>query len=244
MDAKQENRLTMYRAVATLLKASTTLTAGIKAFATAQSELQAGIDQIDALAQVQATRTEGVSASKEEELAQMAEAALAVAGGVRSYAKAKGLTELAARVRLTPSDFSRCRAIERVRLAQQVHDAAASVVENLADYDVTAAELTGLAKEIAEASASLDAPRAATGTRKSATTRLPAAFRAMDELLKERIDPLALKLKPTQPAFYANYLAARVIVDVPGGRATAATTNTKITATSAATATTSATAGK
>ena len=43
-------------------------------------------------------------------------------------------------------------------------------------------------------------------------------FKAVDELLNDRLDALAVQFKESQPAFFNAYNTARVIVDSPGGR--------------------------
>ena len=44
-------------------------------------------------------------------------------------------------------------------------------------------------------------------------------FTLTDELLNDRLDGLVFQFKDSQSAFHGEYSAARVIVDLPGGRA-------------------------
>ena len=50
--------------------------------------------------------------------------------------------------------------------------------------------------------------------------QLADAFRGADDILINQLDPLVAKLAAKQPAFYAKYKAARVIIDPPGGHGT------------------------
>ena len=69
------------------------------------------------------------------------------------------------------------------------------------------------------ATAALSGPRAAVVQRSASTYQLPVAFDEVDELLAKEIDPLLVRFKKkTEPAFYADYQAARIIIDRPGGR--------------------------
>jgi len=177
------------------------------------------MDKISVLAATQALPPSGAVAGKKQALDAMIAAALDVAGSVLSYATEQKLPELAAAVTVTESDFTHRRQQDRPTLAQQIHDAAATVVARLGDYNVTAATLEDLQTKIVTATAALSGPRVAVGARSSATTQLPDAFKEVDALLAKEIDPLIVKFKKTQPDFYNVYQAARIIIDRPGGHA-------------------------
>lgn len=114
----------------------------------------------------------------------------------------RDIGDLAARVTASASSFHYGRHHARLLLAQQIHEAASGVVAQLADYGVTAA-----------------------------TQELEPTFDEIDALLHDEIDTLLLGFKASDPAFYRDYHAARIIIDRPGGRAAAkATANTAVAA--------------
>ena len=219
MDASKFSKLAMFNSVAALLSDSTAIIATIPALPAALTEFQAQVNAISALAGTQSLPVAGAVADKDTALQAMAEAALAVANGVKVYASQHKLGDLRAKVDVAPSDFELGRAQDRVTTAQQVHDAAAGIVAALADFGVTAADVTDLGEKIAAGQAAINAPRAVVGAKRSATQQLPEAFHQADQILQDQLDPLAAKLAKTQPDFYAKYQAARVIVDRPGGHA-------------------------
>jgi hypothetical protein len=148
----------------------------------------------------------------------MTESAVAVAGGVRAYASAKGDAELLAKVDLWPSDFARERDTEVAGLCQGVHDAANSIIALLTDQGLAPADLTDLQDKIDLYSGTVGKPRVARSSNRAAGKLMDAEFAAADKLLEEQLDGLILKFKISQPEFYNAYFAARQIVDNPGGR--------------------------
>lgn len=226
MTNKQHNKFGMYRAVLALLESSPAVVAEIKALADAKASLATEIDVIGALAQQQSQPLAAARAGKDEAMADLARATIEVSGALTAYASEKGLPDLREQVKLKRSELLALRDAAQVTRAQQIHAAALPLVANLADFDVTAASLTALQAKIDVAAASLSAPRSAIGARRTATVGLNGAFARADEVLELRIDRLVEKLQARQPAFYAHYRSARVIVDVGGGHATAKGTTT------------------
>ena len=217
MDASKSNKLAMYRAVIALLETSAALLAGITKLPAKLAAFKALVAGITKLAATQAQPTVGAVGTRDEQLALLADEALAIAGGVQSYADENKLHELAAKVRLTPTHFRSGRKEDRVRLAQQVHDATSSVVTELGDYGVTDRKLANLQALITLTLEALSRPRSTAAEKKAATARLPAAFKEADALLENQIDPLLRPLERAQPEFYARYKAARIIIDRRGG---------------------------
>lgn len=83
---------------------------------------------------------------------------------------------------------------------------------------MTAAKLTALKKKIEAFQAVQPKPRQGRVTSSAATSQLPQLFTEADSVLNERLDALVVQFKATQPVFFNEYAAARVIVDNPGGR--------------------------
>ncbi len=218
MNKVQINKLSMYRAVQALLQ-TTTETSGVTplpAKLTAFSGQIAAIDELD-LAQIRPTT--GPMANRNRLIQETVHAALELAGFARSYAHEQQIEALTSAVQITATDFSRLRLTRRLVLAQQVHDAAAPYVTQLANYGVTAATLADLQTKIDTARTALSQPRNIVALKKAATESMAKAFTAADMLLEIHIDPLVFALRNTSPEFYANYRAARQLVHAPGVRA-------------------------
>lgn len=167
---------------------------------------------------VAARQAQPVSTSKlrrDIALDEAVQTALKLSGIALSYAEENKLPLLANRVRLRPSAFNVVRPLQRVQLAQMVHDTLAPIVAQLADHGVTPAVLEAFQQQIDEAAAALPAPRDARVQRRAATEELREALRRVNSVLENHFDPLLLPLKRTHPEFYRRYRAARMIVNYP-----------------------------
>ena len=217
MDAFQSNKLAMYRAVLALLNSPTAPLAGFAPLPAKLAAFAAKVTEITDLAATQAAPLSGAVQERDDALTAARDAALTIAGIVLSHADERRLPELVAQVQLKPSSFLG-RKEKTVQLAQQVHDAAQSVLPDLAPYGLTEARLGELRTAIAAATASLSGPRSATAAKKAATAQLDTVFRDADRILENQIDPLLVPLAKTKPEFYSEYRATRTIVDRRGAR--------------------------
>ena len=217
MNARQQNKLNAYDTIEAFL-ADAPETSGIVAFPAKLHAFKGRLARLKKLAAQQAQRLSVATADRDAALAAAIASALTIAGIVLSYADTHHLTSLANRVRVRPGDFKSGRFALRVQLAQQVCDAARTVVAQLGDHGVVEATLDDFQATIDAAEAALTAPRLLTGEKAAATERLKAAFRDIDAVLVNQIDPLLLPLAQTHADFYARYQSARAVVDRPGGR--------------------------
>lgn len=100
-------------------------------------------------------------------------------------------------------------------LCQQVHDEANKVIDQLAPYNVTKADLDTLNAAIPPYSAAANSPRLSHGNVKSATDTVVETLRLNNELLKTRLDRLVLTLSTTEPALVVGWKNARKLVNQP-----------------------------
>ena len=187
---------------------------------------------------MQAQPTEGTLEAREGALAEATDLTLTVAGAVRSYANPLDLPELRAAVKVNYSSFTKMRRVARMDLAQRIYDAALPIVAHLAPYGITAATLEELQTSINEATDAVSAPRTTNAEKKVATSKLDDTCRAIDDLLKNEIDPLIFGLRKKNPDVYRLYQEARQVFDRPGGRPADPEPATPATPTTASTTTT------
>jgi hypothetical protein len=214
MNAPQNNLLATGQSVSTALE-TITATNVPAALTAAHVALNTTLGNIRNHAATQALPITGKTRDRDAVFAAAADATLVIAGLVLSYAKNQKLGDLAAKVDLTASQLARGRFDTRVQLMQQVHDAAAGVVGQLADFEVTAATLTDLQTKIDAASALLTSPRSTIVARRVATQNLAEGFGQLEDLLHQ-IDPLIKARCLTDPDSYKLDQAARVVIDRPG----------------------------
>ena len=92
------------------------------------------------------------------------------------------------------------------------------------DPIVTGDTLAEFQARIDAASDGVHMARTTVTARRAATERLRVLLREMDAMLREELDPLVEQLAENQPQFHADYRAAREVVDVPGSRPPAEST--------------------
>ena len=216
MTAKQQNKLTSYRSLRALLQ-STTETGGIASLPARLTAFIALIATIDDLDRLQNLPIRGKVGDRDKSLLAAIHAALELAGYAYSYARENGLHDLAEKVNVSEADFRRLRLTRRPGLAQQVHDAVAPIVAQLASYNADAGALPALQGKIDAAVAALAEPRVTVTQKKAATQAMATAFADADDLLETHIDPLLFPLQKSNPEFYLRYRAAREVLDAPGG---------------------------
>lgn len=193
------------------------ITAQIPAFVTAMGDLGVKVQYIEGQALIQAGKTTGLTLNKANAKKAMCEKTFEISSAIGAYACTVKNAELAAKVEFTYSDIFRSRDIETAGRCENVRALATTHLVALADYAVTAADLTDLAKKIDEYKTALATPTDARVSKKTATANIDAAFDALMEIIEKRMDKLMPKFKTLRADFVTDYWNARNIVDVGGG---------------------------
>ena len=215
MNAKQANKLRMYLAVQGALQNHQDVWQNLQAFVDGEGEFEEQIASIRSLVQVQENR-KGGTVDKAQTLNALVDSAFEIAGAIRAYARVSADDELAATMSFSRSDIILGRDSQVLARCQNIQAKAAELGTALKDYGVTPAKVTAL-KNQTDAFAAVEAkPRQQSATSAAATKSLPQLFALADEVLNDRLDVLAVQFKETEPAFYNEYITARVIVDLRG----------------------------
>jgi hypothetical protein len=223
MNKRQEMQLAMARAVRAVCQGASTITAGIAAYPGAFARFEAKLDEVEVQAQLQLGRIRTAIEDRDQKQTTMVDAALAVAGMVLTYAHQNDLKSLEVETAVTPGDFNRARPGVKVRMAQQICDTVRPLAADLAAHGVTTALLDDLQKKIDAANAALPAPRQTTAEKRAATAEIAAKLKELNAILQNQLDPLLHTLRKTNRSFYAQYRAARQLVNLPGTHSSDAT---------------------
>lgn len=216
----------MYNAVIEFLRKfgdSTTATSMFPALAGKQAALVSRVANLETQLAIQGQPLDGELEAREGALDAARESAVIAAGAVLSYARTNELPALAAQVRRVRTEMRELRCGERMRIAQRVHDVAAPLVTQLADYGFTAAMLEELQANIDGATEAVNTPVSTRAAKKVSTRDLARGFRAVEQVLAE-IDPMLLRLGKIDPTSHGLYLAARAVVRRSGTRASTSET--------------------
>lgn len=178
------------------------------------TELGGHIDNLDRLVAIQSDKP-GFAQEKKQKVGELAQLAAEVCGATVSYAEKAGNERLAAKLNIPTTELSSGKDSAIVSNCRNIHKAASSVVNDLGEFKVTAPKLVALKQKTDDYKKLSTMPRQAAASRKAATRRIPVVLRQASRLLRKRLDPLMVPFKATEPEFYAQYTAARRIVQ-PG----------------------------
>jgi hypothetical protein len=217
MNAKQENKLSMYLAVKAVCDRNTSTWQSLQAFGDAYADFGTHVQNIQNIAQSQAADSTGLSADKQQLRETMADIALEVGNAVYAYARKSKNNELTAKVNVTRSSFLGGRDTIAADSARNVLAEANGNLANLGPFGVTADKLTALKGAIDAYADSIAKPRDARASGATATSKLADEFSAADEVLGDQMDTLVLQFRSANAVFVTDYQNARLIVDSTGG---------------------------
>ncbi len=227
MTAYQSYKLSRLRAVLLFLETLPAISSR-PSIQTRAAGLKTLVDTIVEIIMTQTQPLRGSIKLRDQALTQATDTTLAVGALVRGYAEKRKLPDLAAQVDIVRSDIAKIRRADRMLIAQRVHDAAASVVADLAAYEVTPELLARFQAQIDDADEAVDLPRATSDNKKTATVSLGARFREADEFIKNELTPLFLLMKENDPALFARYVAATQVLDRPATHGSANAESTAV----------------
>ncbi|MBI5471593.1 MAG: hypothetical protein HY961_04535 [Ignavibacteriae bacterium] len=214
MTKPQENKLTMYEAVAEVLRKHQATVNLVKTFTTAQTDFDVLLEKIRATRRGTKEAAAGKSQSKEQAREMLVLLALKVASALGSFASRTGDQELLALADVKESDFQRARDTGVASIATTIHTRSQEKVDKLADYGVTQAVLDNLSTRIADYMLTISRREAGMAEQVASTAALADLFVQADSFLKTELDRFAQILRDADDAFYREYFAARVIKDL------------------------------
>lgn len=215
MNAYQEAKTNMYRAVELLCDNNAAIVALVVAFQTAFTNFKGKIAQIISTTQNKDVVLTGIAADKTVSKLALCRTAADVAAIIYAFATATANNTLKQEVNYSFDDLKKTRDDQLAPRCQNIHDRGFENRADLTDYGITTATLTGLQNAINAYAAETPKPRAAVSHRKTLNANLKQLFKEADEILVEQMDKLVVAFKPAHPEFVAEYEANRIIIDPP-----------------------------
>ena len=214
MDSNQSNKYSMYVATVELLRGNLSRGAGVQAFAASFAKLDALVSQILEKDKERMGKTSGKSAAKNEAEDALTASTLMIAAALSALGQTRGNAELKQRAHLPESTFRSARSTEQINISNLMYDLAKSNQEGLTAFGVTPEMIEGLKSRVTAFDAALKDIASGMAERIGARTALAEMFGKADELLREELDPEMHIFRLTDPEFYSDYRAARVIKDI------------------------------
>lgn len=218
MNARQRNQLAMFKAVKKVFNTYNTQLNSIPAFATLILKFIDYIKDIEDLHQIQLGVTTGSSQLKQKEEKEMIDATVEMAAAIFVYAQFATKPDLMEKCRISHSLLEKLSAEELLATCLNLQSEAETLGDALVDYGKSTEDVSTLKKEINDFADLIGSPRSAIVTRSQARTQMGENIDAANDLLRFKADKLIGLLKTKEPKVYNTYKAARVIVDLRGGK--------------------------
>jgi hypothetical protein len=209
----QQNIRTTFDTVLKFLNKNNSIWSGKVAFANAVTRATAAVAAVDQASDAQQKPTTGVTQDKGTVRDELKEETLRIADQLSALATKTDNMDLAAQVEMTKSSLDKLLDNDLEQAAERVANLATTNIAALADYDITAADVTAFNTLRDDFNEMKTAPRQAATDRSVATATLPVAMRTARSIFRNEIDKQMLNFKKTNPDFYNGYFAARVIVN-------------------------------
>lgn len=214
MKGTQENKRSMYQTVKQHCSNNKAIWSNYLPFSDAFNRFETVFDSIDNYAQVQRLVTKGITNDKQNSKNTISTKVADLCGIVRAYASKNNNQALKKAVNYKFTSLKTKRDTLFVDIVKTIANQIEENLPNLADYNVSAADLAELNNLLKDFNAMLSSPRNKITIRKNATTRLSVLFKEADTIFKEELDGLINNFKATNSDFVNQYINARMIVDL------------------------------
>lgn len=215
MNAKNESKLNMFRAVAKHSNDNAAIIVAVPAFQNAITALNTTISSIVTAAQMETQVITGITMDKAQRKAALAQQATDIAAAVYAFAASVNDNTLKEQVNYRLSYLQREKDEILGPVCTNIHDAANANLAALAPFGITAGLLATFTTAITNFTTAVPTPRNAVSQRKAFTAELKNLMKDADKILKDQTDKLISSFKTTQPNFVSAYKSNRVIID-PG----------------------------
>jgi len=217
MNRNQLNVTDMASTVSAYLGKNKTIWQGVPAITATVAEVDAAIAAIAGADTKQQIPTGGAAEDKATVRHDYEDQIVLIADQLASLAAKKKDAVLEAQVALSLATLDKLSAEDLEAAGKRVSGLATANLTALADYGITAADVTALDNLTTKFHGAKTAPREAVVDRKKQTDTLPGMIANLHSILRRQLDRQMTTFKRTNAEFYAGYLSARVIVARGGG---------------------------
>ncbi len=214
LNKTQENKLTMYEAVLSLMGANGVVVTGVPALKEAKENFDGVVQQIKGKGREREQATAGKAAAKQQAEDALVASLMEISSALYSFSRKAKKTDVQEIADVTETKLRRMRDTELESRAKSIHEKAAIDAGALADYNITAEKMTTLQARIGDFAAALGERESSAAGRVGLTTTVAGLFDQADEILTEDLDRLMETVRESATDFYNKYFSARVIKDL------------------------------
>ena len=213
MNKRLLNKLRMYKAVLALLKTNQSAWEMIPDVVSDVDELKSTIDEIEVTEQLISVELTGQSDEKETVQERLIQLILSISSALMARADRTSNEVLAAKVNFSESALRGQRDQQQLITGRKIANLAEENLDGLISAGITIDHVSALREQTEQFEALLPVNRISVAERKAANAHLKVLFKRADKLLKNRLDRMMIRYETEDPAFFAAYENARMILD-------------------------------
>ncbi len=214
MNKRQENKLTMYEGVLSLLRENEAKIQSIAKFKDAVAEFDTVIGMLKSKSIEVKKATAGKTASKHSAEDGLVECLLTVCPALYLYGADQNNPEIKERVDITESSLRKMRDTELGLYGTEIADMAEAHSKNAEPFGLTPEKITEIKAKAKAYSDSIGSRESSVSGRIGSHSSMNSLFGRADVLLNEDMDRYMEQFRPLDTEFYDKYFAARVIKDI------------------------------
>ncbi len=153
----------------------------------------------------------GITDGKNNTRLELAELTSAYSGILKSFATDKKNFELKKKIGVPSSRLKAMGAGKLLNYSRLVLEQLKAFIDELAPYEMTTVQLTSYTEAINRLADEIGAPQQAESAKKAVAARLKELVKKNRELINDRIRPVILKIKLTEPSFYVEFMESSKI---------------------------------
>lgn len=211
MKKHEENVLTMYKTVCSILKSAGTILVGLSGSQEKIEAFSGILNQIEQKETELKTLTAGKTQSKRSAEKELVDEIFKICQAMLLFSKSAKNLELAAKTKVTKTELLRLRDSELLAKVREINSLAKINESNIAGYGITNERLTALEEMINSYESKILSKETSFADKTAARGELTALFKSADELLKTELDRFVELVKDSSPDFYNMYKEARYI---------------------------------
>jgi len=213
MDKRFENKMTMLKAVLSLLQLHESIWSDSAPLAAAIEELAGLIAQIEEIQQLTGEDNSGLSASKKSEKDALIKQAFELASIIFAMATRNKDQVLLAKVDFPISELIRLRESELANKCKNIAELGRSTLPLITTFGTSEEKMNALDQQIAHFKLSIPARRISVSELKAFNKKLKELLKQAIDLVTDQIDRMLVQFENSKPDFYNAYLNARKVVD-------------------------------
>lgn len=214
MTQELENKLRMYFTVCAVCDSNTELLQENEAFKSSYIKFQSHIPAMQKYMDILKMENIATESLKSIDRVELEEMGFYISGKLMQYARKIKNENLFIALQENRNNLMKASDIEFYSICNYISGEAAKNVEKLAFYGITADNIAEFQQLINYFSFNINRVRASTSKNKSTYDLLIKHFREADDLLKQKLDADIEFFKNSDPEFYNQYKAARIIIDL------------------------------